>query len=101
MSGLASEDDARRRDAADPGWRDLFDALPASGGRYPEVAYFAGNSLGLRPKATRAELLEDFDDWARLGVEGHFEAARPWVPYHELLADRPRGWSARGPRKPS
>jgi kynureninase len=26
-------------------------------------------------------------DWARLGVEGHTEAARPWVSYHELLRE--------------
>jgi kynureninase len=82
-----TEDDARRRDAADPGHRYLFDVPPADGGRYPEVAYFAGNSLGLRPKATRAELLEDVDAWARLGVEGHFEGVRPWVPYPGLLAE--------------
>lgn len=45
----------------------------------------AGNSLGLQPKATRAELLEDLDAWAALGVEGHLEAKRPWLPYHEFL----------------
>lgn len=45
----------------------------------------AGNSLGLQPLATRAELLEDLDAWAQLGVEGHMEAKRPWLPYHELL----------------
>ena len=49
------------------------------------MAYFAGNSLGLRPRATRVELLEDLDAWAALGVEGHLDAARPWLPYHELL----------------
>jgi kynureninase len=27
------------------------------------------------------------DDWARLGVEGHAEAQRPWVSYHELLRE--------------
>jgi kynureninase len=79
------EDDARRRDAADPGHRDLFDLPPAEGGRYAEVAYLAGNSLGLQPKATRAELLEELDGWATLGVEGHLEGARPWLPYHEFL----------------
>lgn len=82
-----TEDGARRRDAADPGHRDLFHVPPAEGGRYGEVAYLAGNSLGLQPKATRDDLLEDLDDWARLGVEGHLEARRPWLPYHELLTD--------------
>ncbi|GAA1588487.1 kynureninase [Kribbella hippodromi] len=80
-----SEQGALELDAADPGHRDLFDIPPAQGGTYPEVAYFAGNSLGLRPKATRTELLEDLDAWAALGVEGHLDADRPWLPYHELL----------------
>ena len=46
-----------------------------------------GNSLGLQPVATRRRLEQELDDWARLGVEGHREAARPWVSYHELLRD--------------
>jgi kynureninase len=82
-----TEDDARRRDGADPGHRDLFHIPPADGGRYAEVAYLAGNSLGLQPKATRADLLDDLDEWARLGVEGHLEAGRPWLPYHEFLTE--------------
>ena len=82
-----AEDHARRLDAEDPGHRDLFHIPPATGGRYPEVAYLAGNSLGLQPKATRAELMEELDAWARLGVEGHLEGTRPWLPYHELLTE--------------
>jgi kynureninase len=74
-------------DDQDPGHRHLFHIPPAEGGDHPEVAYFAGNSLGLQPRATRAELNEDLDDWARLGVEGHLDAARPWLPYHELLTE--------------
>ncbi|WP_346113400.1 kynureninase [Catellatospora bangladeshensis] len=83
-----TEVDARRRDEADPGHRDLFRIPPAEGGGYAEVAYMAGNSLGLQPRATRDELLEDLDAWARLGVEGHLEAGRPWLPYHELLTEQ-------------
>ncbi|MBU2663809.1 kynureninase [Actinoplanes bogorensis] len=74
-------------DQQDPGHRHLFHIPPAEGGDFPEVAYFAGNSLGLQPKATRVELNEDLDDWARLGVEGHLDANRPWLPYHELLTE--------------
>jgi len=81
----ATETDARRRDAADPGYRELFHVPPALGGRYPDAAYLAGNSLGLQPRATRAELLADLDAWSRLGVEGHLAAERPWLPYHALL----------------
>ncbi|MGN9802654.1 kynureninase [Micromonospora sp. L32] len=80
-----SEQEAHRLDAADPGHRHLFHVPPADGGRYPQTAYLAGNSLGLQPRATRAELLADLDAWSRLGVEGHLEAERPWLPYHELL----------------
>ncbi len=81
----STEDEARRLDADDPGHRHLFHVPPADGGRYPEAAYLAGNSLGLQPRATRDELLADLDAWRRLGVEGHLEAERPWLPYHELL----------------
>ncbi|MEH0936024.1 kynureninase [Micromonospora psammae] len=79
------EQEARRLDRADPGHRHLFHVPAADGGRYSEAAYLAGNSLGLQPRATRDELLADLDAWRRLGVEGHLEAARPWLPYHELL----------------
>nr|WP_221475558.1 kynureninase [Sphaerisporangium rubeum] len=72
-------------DAADPGHRELFHVPPATGGRYAETAYLAGNSLGLQPRATRADLLADLDAWATLGVEGHLEGTRPWLPYHEYL----------------
>jgi kynureninase len=82
-----TEAEAQRRDAADPGWRDRFLIPPAEGGRYPEVAYFAGNSLGLQPKDTQPELLADLEAWARLGVEGHVVGERPWLPYHELLTE--------------
>ncbi|HEU4948578.1 MAG TPA: kynureninase [Kribbella sp.] len=82
-----SEDRARRLDADDPGHRELFHVPPAEGGDYADVAYFAGNSLGLQPRATRPELLEELDAWARLGVEGHLDASRPWLPYHRLLTE--------------
>ncbi len=47
--------------------------------------YFAGHSLGLQPRRAREYVLQELDDWARLGVEGHFAAPNPWVGYHELL----------------
>ncbi len=79
------EHEARRRDEADPGHREMFHVPPADGGNYPEAAYLAGNSLGLAPRATRDELLADLDAWAQRGVEGHVTGERPWLPYHELL----------------
>jgi kynureninase len=83
---MTSQQDARAKDAADelPTLRDEFHVPPHRGG---EVAYFAGNSLGLQPKALRARLEQELDDWARLGVEGHLEGARPWLSYHELLRE--------------
>ena len=52
-----------------------------------EVLYFTGNSLGLQPKRTKDYIQQELTDWANLGVEGHFHAKNPWMPYHELLTD--------------
>ena len=49
--------------------------------------YFTGNSLGLQPKNTKKYIQQELDDWAKLGVEGHFEAKNPWMPYHEFLTN--------------
>lgn len=49
--------------------------------------YFTGNSLGLQPIKTRQYINEELDDWATHGVEGHFDARRPWYAYHELLTE--------------
>ncbi|MFY0603558.1 MAG: kynureninase [Flavobacteriaceae bacterium] len=49
--------------------------------------YFTGNSLGLQPKTTQKYIQQELDDWANYGVEGHFEAANPWMPYHEFLTE--------------
>lgn len=49
--------------------------------------YMAGNSLGLEPKNVRAYIDEELSDWASLGVEGHWNARHPWLPYHENLTD--------------
>ncbi len=49
--------------------------------------YLCGNSLGLQPKNTEANLLQELTDWKHLGVEGHFHAKNPWMPYHEFLTE--------------
>jgi kynureninase len=49
--------------------------------------YFAGNSLGLQPVKVRQYITEELEDWAKFGVEGHFEARHPWLPYHEFLTE--------------
>ena len=83
---IAGEQHALTRDAADsvPSARHLFCIPPGPDG-IDEVAYFAGNSLGLQPRALAADLAIELDDWARLAVEGHREATHPWVDFHELL----------------
>ena len=51
------------------------------------TVYFTGNSLGLAPKTALKALEQEVNDWAKYGVEGHFEAKNPWVSYHEMFAE--------------
>ena len=51
-----------------------------------KVIYFTGNSLGLQPKRTKKYVDEVMEDWAKLAVEGHFYAEKPWWDYHERFA---------------
>lgn len=53
-----------------------------------EVVYFTGNSLGLQPKTVKDFINIELEDWAKWGVEGHFEARNPWFSYHELLTKK-------------
>ena len=48
--------------------------------------YLCGNSLGLQAKITESFVKQELDDWKALGVEGHFHAQNPWLPYHEFLS---------------
>src|SRR5262249_4771174 len=59
-------------------------AIPADRGG-TELLYLCGHSLGLMPLAARRLVDQELDDWARLGVLGHEEATRPWIPYHQNL----------------
>ena len=52
-----------------------------------EHVYMCGNSLGLQPKRTKEYLNQELEDWANFGVEGHFHAKNPWMPYHEFLSE--------------
>lgn len=49
--------------------------------------YMCGNSLGLQPKSTSQQIQQELIDWQKLGVEGHFHAKIPWLPYHEFLTE--------------
>jgi kynureninase len=81
-----SRDDARALDAADPlhAARDRFELPRGADGR--PLTYLCGHSLGLMPRTARALVSGELDDWARLAVEGHHHAERPWIDY----ADRAR-----------
>ncbi len=74
-------------DTADPGWRDDFYIPPFTRDPFTEVAYFAGNSLGLQPRATRDAVTVELERWAQMGVEGQLTGPRPWKDYHEALRD--------------
>ncbi|MEZ4721000.1 MAG: kynureninase [Flavobacteriales bacterium] len=76
---------AQQQDAQDDlaSFRDRF--------YFPEIngktsIYFTGNSLGLQPKSAEAYLKQELEDWRKFGVEGHFEARRPWYAYHEFFS---------------
>jgi kynureninase len=63
-------------------FRDKF-YIPHINGK--ECIYFTGNSLGLQPKTTQDYVVNELEDWANFGVEGHFHSRNPWMPYHEIL----------------
>lgn len=77
-------DFAKRLDDKDPlkHFREMF-YIPIMYGK--ECIYFTGNSLGLQPKRTQDYVVDELEDWASLGVEGHFHARNPWMPYHEIF----------------
>ncbi|HSP80248.1 MAG TPA: kynureninase [Myxococcaceae bacterium] len=81
-------DFARRMDAEEPlrGLREEF--LFPRGPDGEPVVYLVGNSLGLQPRKAKPYVLEAMEDWERRGVEGHFKAKHPWMPYHELLTEQ-------------
>ncbi|WP_109851741.1 kynureninase [Aquimarina sp. AU58] len=66
-------------------YRDQFHIPKDNNGN--DWIYMCGNSLGLQPKTTKKYIQQELEDWANYGVEGHFEAKNPWMPYHEFLTD--------------
>ena len=83
----AEEAFARHLDAIDPlaSQREAFH-LPQAVDGGPAI-YLCGNSLGLEPRAARTMVERELEDWARLGVEGHFQARTPWYSYHEVFRE--------------
>ncbi len=84
----AGEAFATASDLNDPlaQFRDKFFIPKSSNGA--EWIYLCGHSLGLQPKAARDYIEQEMRDWAELGVEGHFHAKNPWMPYHRLLSEQ-------------
>jgi len=82
-----SLDFAKKMDQNDPlrNYRDSFH-IPKHNNQ--DCIYFTGNSLGLQPKKTKEYILEELEDWAKYGVEGHFEAKRNWFGYHHFLTEK-------------
>ena len=66
-------------------YRERFFIPQIAGG---DCAYLCGHSLGLQPKTAAGYVEQELEDWARLGVEGHFRASNPWMPYHRLLTEQ-------------
>ncbi len=83
----ADESFALAMDECDPlkHYREHF-LIPKHSGA--DCIYLCGHSLGLQPKTAASYIEQELDDWARLGVEGHFHAKNPWMPYHQLLSEQ-------------
>ena len=77
---------AKQRDASDSlrRFRERF-IFPTDNEGKPKK-YFAGNSLGLQPKATESSVLEELTSWKKFAVDGHFKGKNPWYPYHERVS---------------
>ena len=57
------------------------------------LVYLCGHSLGLQPAGARALVEQELDDWAQLGVEGHFHGQNAVVllPRDAARRRRPAG----------
>ena len=86
MTNPYSLDHARSLDATDP--------LPTRRAEFhvprhddADQAYFVGNSLGLQPRGTRAQVEDVLDKWSMEAVEGHFRGHSQWLSYHGLMRE--------------
>ena len=79
---------AQEQDQNDPlkNFRNQFHIPTDKNGE--EQVYLCGNSLGLQPKLVKDYIQQELEDWSNLGVEGHTEAKKPWMPYHEFLTEK-------------
>jgi len=83
-----AEDFAIAMDAADrlARFRNQFLFPKTKNGK--DCIYLCGHSLGLQPASAEKFVQQELHDWAQFGVEGHFHAKNPWMPYHRLLTDQ-------------
>jgi kynureninase len=88
ISFEATEKFALAMDARDPlaNYRNRFCFPKTKTGE--DCIYLCGHSLGLQPKTVSKYIEQELIDWADLGVEGHFQARNPWMPYHRLLTQQ-------------
>ncbi len=86
MQFKPDREQAATLDRADPlaSYRQRFH-IPQHEGK--DEIYLCGNSLGLQPRDTQRLVQEELEDWQRLGVKGHFDGRRPWMPYHEQFME--------------
>ncbi len=82
-------DHARTLDAEDPlaRFRGMFHMPRSRADASKPAVYLVGNSLGLQPRTVRDEVAGELDDWARLGVDAHFEGRHPWFSAHEWFRE--------------
>lgn len=80
---------ARALDAEDPlaRYRGMFHIPRSRADASKPAVYLVGNSLGLQPRSVRDEIVGELDDWARLGVDAHFEGRHPWFSAHEWFRE--------------
>ncbi len=85
MNAFLTISEAKSLDSSDPlrSYREMFH-IPKWNKQ--DCIYLTGNSLGLQPKGAKKAVLQELEDWKVLGVEGHFKAKNPWMPYHEFFS---------------
>ena len=86
MSADLSLEEARARDAADPGSARRAEFHFPRGPDGQEVLYLCGNSLGLQPRRVQDDVLAFLGEWQRLGVLGYHDPGADWLNLHERLA---------------
>lgn len=85
---LGTADCAAALDKADPfrRFRGEFFIPPLKD--HSEGIYLCGNSLGLLSRRAKEHVDEELQKWKLLGVEGHFEGKRPWMPIDEMVTPK-------------